>query len=98
MTAFLYAVLQANAQTMREVMAMNKRGKTPFDEVLEELGLTAKWRAEGRVEGEARGEARVRIEGEKSAWEKMVSLLKLGYTADQLEQMEPSGFPVPGHA
>jgi hypothetical protein len=53
--AYLYAVLQASAEKLEEVVEMRKDGKITLDEVLEEAGLTAKW--------EARGEAR----GEKSA-------------------------------
>jgi enolase len=90
MKAYLYTILQVNAKTMREVMEMRKEGKVTIDEVLEEFGLTTKWRDEGRVEG--------RVEGEKSAWDRMVTLLKLGYTVEQLEQMVPGGFPTSIHA
>jgi hypothetical protein len=86
MKAYLYTVFQANAQTMREVMKMREKGNITFDEVLEEFGLTAKWRDEGRVEGA------------KSAWEQMVGLLKRGYTVDQLEQMVPGSVSTLGHA
>jgi hypothetical protein len=51
------------------------------------MGLTAKWEAAGRAIGEARG----KIIGEQTAWEKVVSLLKQGYTVDQLERMVPAG-------
>jgi predicted transposase YdaD len=83
---------------------MRNAGELTLDEVLEKFGLTAKWEAAGEIRGEARGkaegrvegEARGRVEGEKSAWEKMVTMLKQGYTVDELERMPPSG--VPGHA
>jgi hypothetical protein len=78
--AYLYAVLQANPETVQEVLRMGKRGELTLDEVLEKAGLTAEW--------EAIGEAR----GEKTAWEKVITLLKEGYTVDQLEQMTPGGF------
>jgi hypothetical protein len=56
--------------------------KLTLDEVLEKLGLTAKW--------EQQGEAK----GEKNGWRKAIALFKQGYTADQLEQMSP-GSPNP---
>jgi hypothetical protein len=57
--------------------------KLTLDEVLEKIGLTAEW--------EKRGEAR----GEKNTWQKVIGLLKEGYTVDQLEQMSPGGSPNP---
>jgi hypothetical protein len=53
------------------------------------MGLTAKWEDRGRAKWEAIGEAR----GEKTAWEKFVSLMKQGYTVDELERMVPAGVP-----
>jgi hypothetical protein len=87
MAAYLYAILQANAETVQEVLEMRNAGELTLDEVLEKFGLTAKWEAAGEIRGEARGKA----EGEKSAWEKMVTMLKQGYTVDELERMPPSG-------
>ena len=49
--AYLYAVLQANIKTLREVIAM---GELTLEKVLEESGLTAKWEARGETRGEAR--------------------------------------------
>jgi hypothetical protein len=57
---------------------MDKAGEITLDKVLEEAGLTAKW--------EARGEAR----GERTAWEKFVSLMEQGYTVDELKRMTPA--------
>jgi hypothetical protein len=76
---------------------MDKTGETTLDEVLERMGLIAKWedrgraegRAIGRVEGRAIGEAQGRAIGEKTAWEKVVSLMEQGYTVDQLKRMTP---------
>jgi hypothetical protein len=82
--AYLYALLKANAKTIREVLAMADKEVT-LDEVLEKAGLTAKW----EKRGEARGEAR----GEKNAWQKAIGLLKQGYTLEQLERMSPDGSP-----
>jgi hypothetical protein len=74
-------------------------GALPFDELMEELGLTAKWEKRGEAKGEARGvvigEAKGEAKGEKNAWQKIIDLLKQGYTLEQLEQMNPSGSPNP---
>jgi hypothetical protein len=83
--AYLYALLQGNAKTIQEVLAMADTEVT-LDEVLEEAGLTAKW----EQRGEARGEAKGKAQGEKTGWEKAIELLKQGYTVEQLEQMSPS--------
>ncbi|MDR1147314.1 MAG: hypothetical protein LBK66_01640 [Spirochaetaceae bacterium] len=58
---------------------MNKTEEITLDEVLEEAGLTKKW--------EERGEKR----GEKTAWEKVLTLLEQGYTVDELKRMAPGG-------
>jgi hypothetical protein len=65
---------------------MDKSGETTLDKVLERVGLIAKWENRGR----AKWEAQVRAESEKTAWEKVVSLMRQGYTADELEQMAPA--------
>ncbi|MDR1096064.1 MAG: hypothetical protein LBL31_06720 [Spirochaetaceae bacterium] len=77
--AYLYAVLLANAKILAEVSKMSKTEEAKFYETMKKAGLTAKW------------EAQVRAEGEQTAWEKVVSLLKQGYTVDQLERMVPAG-------
>jgi hypothetical protein len=87
MQAYLYAVLKANAKTLREVLEMADQEAITLDEVLEEAGLTVKW----EKRGEERGEKRGRRIGEKSGWEKAIELLKQGYTVDQLEQMVSEG-------
>jgi hypothetical protein len=83
--AYIYAVLKANAKTIREILQMEEEGAITLDEVLEEAGLTAKWEERGEAKGEAKGEAR----GEKIGWQKAIELLKQGYTVDQLEHMAP---------
>jgi hypothetical protein len=65
---------------------MGKTEETTLDEVLERMGLVAKWKSVGEAIGEARGEAR----GEQTAWEKFISLMEQGYTVDQLKRMAPS--------
>jgi hypothetical protein len=82
-------VLLANAEILEEALKMGKTEKATLDEVLERMGLTAKWEDRGRAKGEAIGEAR----GEKTAWEKVVSLMKQGYTVDDLKRMAPAGVP-----
>jgi hypothetical protein len=66
---------------------MSKSEEVKFFEVMKEAGLTAKWEERGRIEGKAEG----RAIGERSAWEKLVSLMKQGYTVEQLERMAPGG-------
>jgi hypothetical protein len=66
---------------------MSKTEEAKFYEVMKEAGLTAKWEARGRAKWEAEG----RAIGAKTAWEQVVSLMKQGYTAEQLERMAPSG-------
>ncbi|MDR1147953.1 MAG: hypothetical protein LBK66_04915 [Spirochaetaceae bacterium] len=77
--AYLHAVLLTNAKTIAEASKMSKTEEAKFYEVMKEAGLTAKW--------EAIAEAR----GERTAWEKVVSLMEQGYTVDQLKRMTPSG-------
>jgi hypothetical protein len=79
--AYLYALINANRKVIQEVLAMAKEG-LPFDKLLEEMGLIAKWRAEGRIEGEARGE--------KNGLKKALEFLKQGHTVEDLERMIPS--------
>jgi predicted transposase YdaD len=50
MDAYMQVILNANAGVFLEVGRMGN-GTLTFDDVLVELGLTAKWKAEGREEG-----------------------------------------------
>jgi hypothetical protein len=84
--AYIYALLRANAKTIREVLDM-ANGEVTLEEVLEEVGLTAKW--------EKRGEARGEAKGEKNGWQKAIGLMKQGFTLEQLERMSPDGPPNP---
>jgi hypothetical protein len=60
--------------------------KPTIEDVLEEYGFPAVWEVRGEIRGEAKGE--------KTAWEKAITLLKQGYTVEQLERMDPAGpFP-----
>jgi hypothetical protein len=89
--AYLHAVLLTNAERIVEALKMSKTEEAKFYEAMEKAGLTAKWEARGRAKWEAQGRVEGRTEGEKTAWEKVVSLLKQGYTVDQLERMVPAG-------
>jgi hypothetical protein len=84
--AYLYAVLLANAEILEEALKMDNTGETTLNEVLERMGLTAKWEDRGRAKWEAEG----RTEGEQTAWEKFVLLMEQGYTVDQLKRMAPA--------
>jgi hypothetical protein len=81
--AYLYALLNANRKAIEEALDMARRG-LPFDRLVEEMGLAAKWEANGEVRGEARGE--------QNAWKKAIELMKQGHTVEELERMSP---PVP---
>jgi hypothetical protein len=74
--AYLYALINANIDTIQEALAMVKDG-LPFDKWVEETGLAAKLRAEGKTEGE------------KAGWEKALAFLKQGHTVEELERMSP---------
>jgi hypothetical protein len=56
-----------------------RKKKLTLRDVLEESGLTAEWE----------------VQGERTAWGKAISLLKQGYTVEQLEQMDPVDSPLP---
>jgi hypothetical protein len=47
-SAFVDAVLRANTDIVEEVLTM---GRKTLEQVLEESGMTAKWKAEGKAEG-----------------------------------------------
>jgi hypothetical protein len=85
--AYLHAVLLTNAKIIEEAVKMGKSEEATLNEVLERMGLTAKWKAEGRIEGWTEG----RTEGERTAWEKFAAMLEQGYTVDQLKRMVPAG-------
>jgi hypothetical protein len=57
----------------------------PFDRLIEEMGLAAKWEARGEARGEAKGEAR----GKRTAWKEVIALMKQGYTVEDFERMTP---------
>jgi hypothetical protein len=53
--------------------------KLTWQEVLEESGLTAKWEERGK----------------RAGWMEAITLLKQGYTVEQLEQIDPVDSPLP---
>jgi predicted transposase YdaD len=70
-------VLNANAGVFLEAGKMGNRGLT-FDDVLVELGLTAKWKAEGREEGLEEGLEKGREEVARKALARGLSLETIG--------------------
>jgi hypothetical protein len=88
--AYLHAILNANAKTIREILEM-ANGEVTLEDVLEKAGLIAKWEKRGEAKGVAIGEAK----GEETGWEKAIGLLEQGYTVDQLKRMSPGGLPNP---
>jgi hypothetical protein len=80
LAAYLHALINANRKAIQEVQTMAK-DELPFDRLIEEMGLAAKCRAEGKIEGEARGE--------KNGWKKALEFLEKGHTVEELKRMGP---------
>jgi hypothetical protein len=57
---------------------MSKKGQASEDILEEYAGFALMWEARGRAEGKRTG------------WEKIIALLKQGYTVEQLERMDPA--------
>jgi hypothetical protein len=83
--AYLYAVLQANPQTAKEVVKMSD-GTQTLEDVLEEMGWPAKWEQKGEEKGREKD---------------ISNLLKFGMKADQvsaaLQIPLPQVLAVQGH-
>jgi hypothetical protein len=95
--AYLNALLTANAETLKEVQNMYVSQK--LRKVIMEIGLVdddlriAKEEAEkrGEIKGEKRGEKRGEIKGEKKGEKRVLTLLSMGYTPEQLQEMYDAG-------
>jgi hypothetical protein len=74
--AYLYAVLQANPQTAKEVAKMSD-GTQTLEDVLEEMGWPARWEQKGEMRGEQRGEQKGREKDIKN-------LLEFGMAPEQI--------------
>jgi hypothetical protein len=79
--AYLHALINANRKAIEEVLAMAGKG-LPFDRLIEEMGLAAKWEARGEIRGE--------IRGEKNGLKKAVEFLEKGHTVEELKRMIPT--------
>jgi hypothetical protein len=55
--AYLDVITRANKSAFEDALRMSGATQT-LDEILEEVGLVAKWEARGEAKGEARGEAK----------------------------------------
>jgi hypothetical protein len=86
--AYLYALINANQKAIQEVQTMAKN-ELPFDKWVEETGLAAKWRAEGKIEGKAEGKVEGEAIGKINALKETIVFLKQGHTVEDLEQMIP---------
>jgi primase-polymerase (primpol)-like protein len=73
---YLHALINANRKAIQEVQTMAK-DELPFDKWIEETGLAAKWRAEGK----------------ETAWKEAIDLIKQGHTVEELERMSPLAAP-----
>jgi hypothetical protein len=69
LAAYLCVLMQANPAAAREAIKMS----STFDKVMEESGLAAKWRDEGRSEGRDEGRSEGRIEVARNAIEQGAS-------------------------
>jgi flagellar biosynthesis/type III secretory pathway protein FliH len=86
--AYLYAVLEANIETLREVLTM---GELTLEKVLEESGLTAKWEERGEVRGKTLGKAEGIAQGKaqgmaqgKAMVRQVLDLLKSGKPPEEI--------------
>jgi hypothetical protein len=70
--AYLHTLINANQKAIQEVLTMAK-DELPFDKLIEEMGLAAKWEARG----------------EKNGLKKALEFLKQGHTVEDLERMIP---------
>ena len=78
--AYLDVITRANAKMIREVWNMSDAEPT-LEEVLEEVGLTAKWEAIGEARGEARSEAKWK---QSKALEIARNMVNLGLSEDTI--------------
>jgi uncharacterized protein YggL (DUF469 family) len=69
--AYLYAIMRANAKSFKEAMEMSDTAIT-FDQLMEEVGMAAKWEARG---------------GEKKTREIAIKLLGNGISLEQTAQL-----------
>ncbi|GHU02051.1 hypothetical protein FACS1894147_03120 [Spirochaetia bacterium] len=81
---YLEAIFKANTAVFREALKMSN-GTLTMDQVLEEVGLTAKWEARGEAKGEVRGEARGKYEVARNA-------LNEGFSVDSIQRI--TGLPL----
>jgi hypothetical protein len=72
MGAYIYAFYRANPDGLQEALKMADAALT-WEKVLEDAGLTSKWEAKGEARGEQRGK------------NKVLELMKQGYTVEQIE-------------
>jgi flagellar biosynthesis/type III secretory pathway protein FliH len=98
MRAYLGTLLLANPQVIKEVVRM-RNGTLTLEKALEETGLTAKWKTEGKAEGkaegiaegEARGKAEGKAEGEAAGREEKAleiarNLIRKGWSAQEIAE------------
>jgi predicted transposase YdaD len=77
--AYVEAVLSGNLEKIEEAFRMSDMVLT-MDQLLENVGLTAKWEARGEVRGQAIGE-------EKKALEIARNLLGSGFSVEQTAKL-----------
>ncbi|MDR0710617.1 MAG: hypothetical protein LBF77_11190 [Spirochaetaceae bacterium] len=80
LSAYIHVLLRANPRGFKEIMSMSD---ISFEEVIEECGLAAKWRAEGQEEGREEGREKGREEGRE---EMVKRLQKHGMDPKQISE------------
>jgi len=91
--AYLDAITRANPKSLKEAFDMSETTLT-LEQVLEDVGLTAKWEARGETRGEARGitigETRGitigQARGEARERMNVLSLIDRGYTTEDIRR------------
>ena len=81
--AYLYVIMKANIESLREALKMSGTMLT-LDEVFEEVGLAAKWEARGEARGLTEGEAYGR---EEKAAEIAKNMLRKNFTIEQTAEL-----------
>jgi hypothetical protein len=92
---YLHVVLKANPGAVKKMLEKGKQKVQDLEEVLKAVSLIVLLEARNEYLGEARDKVQVedigKAHGERTAWKKVIDLLKQGCTVEQLEQMKPPG-------
>jgi hypothetical protein len=85
MGTYMHQLFLAHSAVMKEIMAMKR---VSLEQVLEEAGLTTKWRAEGKLEGKLEGKQEGKLEGKlERSLEIAKNLIPLGLSVEQIAEV-----------